>query len=104
MSPSSLLSALFSASSPQSSSTLAYFTRLYYGFYAISILASLWVYHVARRLPPGPMRAAACAPIVLLQMAATPLLIDRLRTPVLIVPVCGTLSLAAFKVCVWQGW
>lgn len=81
-------------------STAGYFARLYAGFYTISIAASLWVYCVARRLPPGLSRAAACLPVVVLQLAATPLLVDRTRTPVLIVPVCGMLSLAAFKVCV----
>lgn len=80
-------------------STAGYFARLYAGLYTISIAASLWVYCVAGRLPPGLTRAAACLPVVVLQLAATPLLVDRTRTPVLIVPVCGMLSLAAFKVC-----
>jgi len=80
------------------STAAGYIMRLYAGFYAISILSSLWVYFVARKLPPGRWRGLACAPVVLLQMAATPVLVDRLRTPVLIVPVSGILSLAAFKV------
>lgn len=81
-----------------SSTAAGYFARVCAGFYAISILASLWAYFVARRLPPGRWRALACSPVVALQMAATPLLVDRTRTAVLIVPVCGTLSLSAFKV------
>jgi hypothetical protein len=81
-----------------SSTAAGYSLRLYAGFYTISILASLWVYYVARRLSPGPWRALACLPVVALQLAATPLLVDHTRTAVLIVPVCGTLSLSAFKV------
>lgn len=79
------------------STAAGYTTRLYAGFYLISILAAVWVFFVARRLPPGRWRALACLPVVLLQLAATPLLVDRTRTAVLIVPVCGTFSLAAFK-------
>jgi hypothetical protein len=87
-----------------SSTAAGYSLRLYAGFYTISILASLWVYYVARRVSPGPWRALACLPVVALQLAATPLLVDRTRTAVLIVPVCGTLSLSAFKVRPGLAW
>jgi hypothetical protein len=96
--PASLLDTLHSWDTRLASTTAGYLTRLYAGFYTISVLASLWVYFVARRLPPGPLRALACLPVVLLQMAATPFLVDRHRTAVLIVPVCGIFSLSAFKV------
>lgn len=81
-----------------SSSSTGYITRLYGYFYAISILASCWVFYVARGLPPGPWRALACLPVSALQLAVTPFLVDRHRTPVLIVPVMGIFSLSAFKV------
>jgi hypothetical protein len=96
--PASLLDTLHSWDTHLASTTAGYSTRLYAGFYAISVLASLWVYFVARRLPPGALRGLACLPVVLLQLAATPLLVDRHRTAVLIVPVCGIFSLSAFKV------
>lgn len=103
--PGSLLDTLHYWDTQLSSTTAGYFTRLYAGFYIISIVASVWVYFVARKLQPGPWRALACLPVVVLQLAATPFLVDRTRTAVLIVPVCGMLSLAAFKVralCVSQ--
>lgn len=96
--PASLLDTLHSWDTQLASTTAGYFTRLYAGFYIISFLASVWVYFVARRLPPGGLRTLACLPVVVLQMAATPLLVDRHRTAVLIVPVCGIFSLSAFKV------
>lgn len=96
--PGSLLDTLQYWDTQLSSTAAGYFTRLYAGFYTISIVASLWVYFVARRLPPGLARALVCLPVVVLQLAATPVLVDRTRTAVLIVPVCGILSLAAFKV------
>jgi hypothetical protein len=96
--PGSLLDTLQYWDSQLSSTAAGYFTRLYAGFYTINIVASIWVYFVARKLQPGRWRALACLPVVVLQMAATPFLVDRTRTAVLIVPVCGMLSLAAFKV------
>jgi hypothetical protein len=95
---STALTAIRSFDSWLSSSSTGYYIRLYGYFYAISIVASLWVFYVARRLQPGLQRALACLPIVVLQLAATPVLVDRRRTAVLIVPVMGILSLAAFKV------
>lgn len=80
------------------SSTAGYFTRLYGYFYATCILATLWVFYVGRRLAPGLPRMLACLPVVVLQLSITPLLVDRTRTPVLIVPVMGIFSLSAFKV------
>ena len=93
-----LLDTIKSLDATLTSTAAGYFTRLYVGFYTISIISSVWVYFFASKLRPGLSRALACLPVVLLQLAATPLLVDRLRTPVLIVPVCGTFSLAAFKV------
>jgi hypothetical protein len=95
---STALAAVRSFDSWLSSSSTGYYIRLYGYFYAICIVASLWVFYVARRLQPGLQRALVCLPIVVLQLAATPVLVDRHRTAVLIVPVCGILSLAAFKV------
>lgn len=101
--PGSLLDTLQYWDAQLSSTAAGYFTRLYAGFYTISIVASVWVYFVARKLHPGPWRALACLPVVVLQLAATPFLVDRTRTAVLIVPVCGMLSLAAFKVRAQAG-
>lgn len=80
------------------SSSTGYIIRLYGYFYAISILASCWVFYVARGLAPGPWRALACLPVSAAQLAVTPFLVDRHRTPVLIVPVMGIFSISAFKV------
>jgi hypothetical protein len=95
---STALAAVRSFDSWLSSSSTGYYIRLYGYFYAICIVASLWVFYVARRLQPGLQRALVCLPIVVLQLSATPVLVDRHRTAVLIVPVMGILSLAAFKV------
>lgn len=95
---STALAAISSFDSWLSSSSTGYYIRLYGYFYAICIVASLWTFHVARKLQPGLQRALVCLPIVVLQLAATPVLVDRHRTAVLVVPVMGILSLAAFKV------
>jgi hypothetical protein len=101
---STALAAIRSFDSWLSSSSTGYYIRLYGYFYAICIIASLWVFYVARRLQPGLQRALVCLPVVVLQLAATPVLVDRHRTAVLIVPVCGIFSLAAFKVGEYIWW
>lgn len=80
------------------SSTAGYFVRLYAGFYTICALATLWVFFLARPVRPGLVRALVCLPVVLLQLVATPYLVDRERTAALVVPTMGILSLSAFKV------
>ena len=70
------------------------------GFW-FTVLASAWVYTRVRPQPLQLARVLASLPIIVCQLAITPLLVDYIAAPALIVPVMGIYSLAAFKVAAY---
>lgn len=65
--------------------------------YVFSLVVAAWVYYVVRKCPPGYLRAVLSLPVVAMQLIITPLLTDYEYEAVLIIPVQGIFSLAAFK-------
>lgn len=64
---------------------------------AVSTIGAAWALAAGRRTRPGWQRAMLLAPLVAVQLAATPFLVDAQRTPALVVLVMGMMSLSAFK-------
>jgi hypothetical protein len=65
--------------------------------YAWALLSAVWVHRTVLRGKPGWQRVLYASPVILLNLVA-PLVLDHEKIPLLIVPIGGVFSLAAFKV------
>ncbi|GLC62928.1 hypothetical protein PLESTB_001960700 [Pleodorina starrii] len=65
--------------------------------YAYAGLTALWAVALVRRLRPGAQRLIVTLPVLVGNLVA-PMLLDPVSEPLLITPVAGLFSLAAFKV------
>ncbi|KAG2426899.1 hypothetical protein HXX76_012686 [Chlamydomonas incerta] len=64
--------------------------------YTYAALSALYVLALVRRLAPGRPRCLAVAPVVVANLVV-PLVLDHVTEPLLVTPVGGIFSLAAFK-------